>query len=586
MYLMNNNNTIPLGNKFLPYILITAIWLILFVYTGNISSHIGVMDDHEILNISKQLENNSLIDVIHQWLISDSITRFRPLYFVHRVLMTYLFGTNFTLISLYICSLGIISSYLFILSLSKLEYNHWYALVFAFTLIIGPQIEGWYLFGAQENFGIFLLAIVFFTMANYLRNKKTTYLFYFLFSLVSLSLVKESFILIVPALLSIYVFLDHKLNSLSFIKIFKKNWFFIIMILLVIFLEIVFIKFIQKPSYSISQQGDPLNLTHIAVNLLYISFVGNLELIVPLVLISIFSEKRNELYFYVILFVLVVIPQCIAHKIFQNRYYLPGMLFFSFTLMDLLNSNLRTFPISIIKFKKIFFVILGSFIVLGLLELLLKCGSIIITKNKSINEFIPNSLELTTVSFILFSVLLLILSFIKKIKVRSVTIVIFLFLLIRGNWTTTINLLEKNANGRRISTESLKKIESTDSKKILIVQDITDGISFELSHLVTTYLDTRNSKNYEIAIYFPNLINEKWKGSLLGNRYAIGLIGYEDRVKYIQNIKQFSPDLIFINERKSGLIENQLFTKNKNNLDKAHFERNELPIGRIMYVRK
>ncbi|MBK7446116.1 MAG: hypothetical protein IPJ45_08845 [Ignavibacteria bacterium] len=91
-----------------------AFWFSMFMYTGSLDSGYHLIDDHQIITLSQQLKTAPVHSVAKKLVLYDGRFRFRPLFSIHRVVMTKILGLNFTAWSVYIGLMGGFHVFLFI----------------------------------------------------------------------------------------------------------------------------------------------------------------------------------------------------------------------------------------------------------------------------------------------------------------------------------------------------------------------------------------------------------------------------------------------------------------------------------------
>lgn len=179
----------------------------LLLATGTITSGLHYVDDHEFLEyeIIITQQEGTILDCIQKALAEDIGTRFRPMYYILRVLLFSVCRTN--LIGWSICKAIEIILALFFLYLiaRKLNCNILYAILFALVAMVGPQSVVWWKLGPQESTGTLLFSVCFYFLIKWLESERkgfavASWLFAFL-----MALYKESFLLLVPFLV-VFIF--------------------------------------------------------------------------------------------------------------------------------------------------------------------------------------------------------------------------------------------------------------------------------------------------------------------------------------------------------------------------------------------
>ncbi len=329
--------------------IISLIALITFIFlwkSGTLDSGYHFQDDHEIIRIKSDLHSSSIYDVIRQWVKEDLGYRFRPMYFIHRILITHLFGSNFLLLSLYTGLLGTFTFISTFFGMKNLGFNNIESTLTLFITFIGPQSAIWWRLGPNETIGITFLGLSFLFMSRCLNKKRSYRLnnILFAFFLLLSSLCKESFLIIVPAFIVYKVFNEKNSLKISLKKSLQKNLISIVLILAFI-LEIYFIKSyvgLNKIGYA----GIDLNLkstmrgilgilNHLITPYFYILFLAFILLIIQKAISKHYSFK--PLVLPAIFSILVVAPNLVlyAKSGMWERYFLPTSFGLAFLISSL-----------------------------------------------------------------------------------------------------------------------------------------------------------------------------------------------------------------------------------------------------------
>lgn len=186
------------------WIFFLFVWGVILTASGAVTSGYHFIDDHEIIRFSQELSdpNSGLLDVIKTRLSSDLSVRFRPLYYIHRIVITAVLGINFLAWQLYVLFLSTFCCYFFYLFCKKSDFSTAESILFSILIFAGEQSEIWWRLGPAETIGIFLLSVSMLCMAKSVlhEDKRPFFEFFFILFALLASLCKESFILILPAL--------------------------------------------------------------------------------------------------------------------------------------------------------------------------------------------------------------------------------------------------------------------------------------------------------------------------------------------------------------------------------------------------
>lgn len=222
----------------IEYIIVTILFVAASISfassTGILNSGFHFTDDHEIIDINNQIINNGFFKTLSFFIVDDLVWRYRPLFFVVRVLRALLIKNNFFLWHLIVaieCGLYVAFSYILA---RKMNTKVIPSLLFSFIYLLGSQDEVVWRMGTQENMGLFFLSLsLLLTYCYYEKNSKV-YGTLAAISTILMGLCKEAFLLLIPTVILFLFYLyvhnnDEDINifkkALSFIK--KYKWFII-----------------------------------------------------------------------------------------------------------------------------------------------------------------------------------------------------------------------------------------------------------------------------------------------------------------------------------------------------------------------
>ncbi|OCQ92452.1 hypothetical protein BCD67_07285 [Oscillatoriales cyanobacterium USR001] len=347
-------------------------------------------DDHEIAHINYNLtvQKLGIFEVSSQWIHNDLLTgRFRPFYYIHRILETRLLGVNFVWWSLYTGMLAVLTTFFLFIFGKLIRFSISEALLFSFLTTLGSQSAVWWQLGPAETIGTFLLAVALvfaaaqitgrdtalpcpYILSTWNKVYKSLYETLFIFFVLIMSLSKESFILMIPAIALIKVWMSRHLKSLSWQQSLKKNSLSISILGVFFIVEILLVKFYIGLTPEIGYagvEGFSLSKTITATQnlsqagywwIILASFIGMRLTIKPPYSQSL-PQILNVLYFPIILLLLVAVPQILlyAKSGIAQRYILPGILGYAFLIISLYNYLNKTYQFAA---KLILFLIMIS----------------------------------------------------------------------------------------------------------------------------------------------------------------------------------------------------------------------------------
>jgi hypothetical protein len=318
---------------------IVIISLIIFVFlflliSGTINSGYHFVDDHEVIKIKNDLKTSSLISVSEKWVNEDlkSNGRFRPFYYIHRVIETKFFGSDFFLWSLYTGILWCMALIFFYSGMRKQKFAWEESIIFLIIVFIGPQCSVWWRLGPGESLGMVLLALSFYFMSKSI-DKKNYHInnFLFIFFLVLSSLTKESFLIIIPAMVFLKIWNEKILIWTSLKESFYKNT--ILVIPLMIFaIELYIVRYHVGITYAGLETGfSNIMVSIISTSLHFLKTYLNLIIVASVMLIICGYIKKIPVKIKLlplIFFLLVLIPNIILYSksALVERYLLPSSL--------------------------------------------------------------------------------------------------------------------------------------------------------------------------------------------------------------------------------------------------------------------
>lgn len=321
-------------------ILFIVFWSSFMIFTGTLTSGYHFTDDHEIITINKNVNDNGLINATISILKKDLDIRFRPFYYIHRIAIVKLLGTNFLLWSIYNICLAAFTSYFLFLFIYNQGYNYVHALIFPFLTLIGAQSAIWWRLGPNETVGLFLLSISLVSLVNSIFQKKKYQLIISIIFLLLASISKESFALFIPAYIMLLVWYSYQSESYKNILIVIRGYIIlIIMLLTVLTIEayvIIFIVGTNKIGYAGIDSSFSIKifvdyilqfLSHNAY--VFLIFLGSLFLVINMKIEKIkfdLDYKKIEPFIFNLLILLTIImPQFLLYNksgIFE-RYLIP-----------------------------------------------------------------------------------------------------------------------------------------------------------------------------------------------------------------------------------------------------------------------
>jgi len=323
---MNNRK-----DKIVIISIILSVFLFLFL-SGTINSGYHFVDDHEVIKIKSDLKTSSLITVSRNWVKADlnKNSRFRPFYYIHRVIETRLLGSDFFLWSLYsgiLCCLALIFFYL---GIRKLNYGLGESITFLIIIFTGHQSAVWWRLGYGESLGMVFLGLAFYFMAKSLDKRNyNVYNLLFIFFLILSSLTKESFLLIIPAIIIFKIWNEKTYIWSSLRESIYKNMILLIPLAIFIF-ELLIIKYHVGTSYSGLDNKFINNFTSLIFNGLHFvkTYLNLLIVGIFIFIVGVYIKKLPIRFNLLSLFfsILIIVPNLILYTKsgLVERYLLPS----------------------------------------------------------------------------------------------------------------------------------------------------------------------------------------------------------------------------------------------------------------------
>lgn len=357
----------PIYEYIIAILFFLCISIVFANITGILDSGFRLVDDHEIIEIDNYIVNHGFFNALSHFVIDDLIWRYRPLFFIVRVIRTGLFGTNFYFWHLSVAiECGLYMAFSYILA-RKLKANVLPSIIFSFVWLIGSQDEIIWRMGTQENMGMVFLGLSF-IMAHLYFEKGTKKLgIAMAISTILMMMCKESFLVLGPSIILFLFYLyvsSIDEDSNIFIKLWgfiKKYKIFIIVVCLFVLISLGIIVFYVglmdqgyagiDTSYSII---DYIRITYyVFIRDLkeYWALFAIMALEFVYTIVSKFLKKEfNRKLFHILLvgFVLIAYSLCIeavlhAKSSIFDRYKLPCIWFIYLSLIALQNKRVNKY---------------------------------------------------------------------------------------------------------------------------------------------------------------------------------------------------------------------------------------------------
>lgn len=309
---------------------------------GTVTSGFHLVDDWEFAKYVDwmTLEGRSFWDCLEEAVGYDLTMRFRPLYYINRVLMAAVFGINLTAMSIIKAAEIVVAFVLLYYCARQMRCNMVYAALFALTALVGYQSAVWWKLGPQESFDIMMFALGFYLLLKWLRTGRKWYSFASVGAFFLMSVYKEPFILLLP-FVGLYVLYEEmqgtKVTFANLWEAVKRRLPYLLAIGIIFAAEMFLIVFVigtNNYSYVGLDESVTMDQYRQAWSLAaHTDMKWYLRFGVPMGLIFLtYWEQFKKLGWEILLALAIVLPQCITYSktAMTERYLLPCVLGYAF----------------------------------------------------------------------------------------------------------------------------------------------------------------------------------------------------------------------------------------------------------------
>lgn len=310
--------------------------------TGTLTSGFHLVDDWEFAKYVDwmKLERRSLWSCLKEAVGFDLTVRFRPLYYINRVLMAAVFGINLT-------AMSIIKAAEIVAALALLYYcarhmgcNMVYAALFALTVMVGYQSAVWWKLGPQESYDIMMFALGFYLLLKWLRTDRRWYAFGSVGAFFFMSVYKEPFILLLPFVGLYVLYEDMRGSRVTVLRLWeavRRRLPYLVSLGIIFAAEMFLILFvIGTNNYSYVGLDESVTLDQY-VQVWRTAAKSNLKwyvrfgILLVLILLT-YWEHAKKLGWEALLAAAVVLPQCVTYSktALEERYILPCVVGYAF----------------------------------------------------------------------------------------------------------------------------------------------------------------------------------------------------------------------------------------------------------------
>lgn len=352
----------PSFQKYAAAALLFAGIFLFLIYTGTLTSGYHLVDDHGMISIKSTLEKESFLKTSVDCIKNDLNLRFRPLYYLYYISEIKIFGLDFLALSVFTGLLAFASFFLFYIGMRKLGHSFLKSLFFVLLIFIGPQMAIWWRLGTNETIGMFFLGLSFLFMVKCLeKNKYKKNNILFIIFLIITSLCKESFVIVIPALVLFKTWNEKRVFQISIKKSIRKNILSFLLIIIML-IELWIIKFVVGTN-KIGYAGVTSSASEFYIGVKKIvwgelSLLNWMKLLGTLLLIYFISflfnkeNKKKEFIrsvksfsLYLFFSLMIVLPNIFMHAKsgMVERYLLPTTLGLAFLAIGIWQNTRRMF---------------------------------------------------------------------------------------------------------------------------------------------------------------------------------------------------------------------------------------------------
>lgn len=309
---------------------------------GTLTSGFHLVDDWEFAKYVDwmTLEHKSLWECLKEAVGFDLTLRFRPLYYINRVLMAAVFGINLTAMSVLKAAEIVAALALFYYCGRLMRCNMVYSLLFAMTVLVGYQSAVWWKLGPQESYDTMMFALGFYLLLKWLRTNTKWYAFGSVGAFFLMSIYKEPFILLLP-FAGLYVLYEEmkggKVTIASVWEAIRRRLPYLSALGIIFVTEMILIVFVvgtNNYSYVGLDESVTLDQYVQAWNLAAhtdLKWYARFGILMSLILLTYWDDLK-KLGWEILLTAAIVVPQFISYSktSMTERYILPCVIGFAF----------------------------------------------------------------------------------------------------------------------------------------------------------------------------------------------------------------------------------------------------------------
>ena len=309
---------------------------------GTLTSGFHLVDDWEFAQYVDwmTLENKSLWDCLKESVGFDLTLRFRPLYYINRVMIAAVLGINLTIMSVVKAAEIVVALAVLYYCARQMRCNIVYSALFSLTVMVGYQSAVWWKLGPQESYDIMMFALGFYLLLKWLRTDRRWYAFASVGVFLLMSIYKEPFILLLP-FVGLYVLYEEMQGSrvtvADLCDAVTRRLPYLLAIGIIFVAEMLLIIFVVGTNnYSYVGLDESVTMeqymqTWSAAAHADLKWYVRFGILMGMIFLT-YWEQTKKLVWEMLLAAAIIVPQCITYSktAIAERYILPCVLGFAF----------------------------------------------------------------------------------------------------------------------------------------------------------------------------------------------------------------------------------------------------------------
>jgi hypothetical protein len=218
----------------LAFLCLASFFVLFMSRLGTVAAGPQFTEDYEIFEIRDRIDAGAPLPKLMMDLIQRDQFRFR-IYYPVRVLQIALLGTNVPAIRFSIALLGVFTAFFLYLFMRGMRFSSLESFLLIFLTLLGTPFSIWWRMGTAENLGLFFMSL---SLCCVLWRRDVLYVVF----MILMSLSKESFIVILPALLYFRLWIIQSTGEIDRRTFLTRNGWIVGLLVAACAAELIFIK--------------------------------------------------------------------------------------------------------------------------------------------------------------------------------------------------------------------------------------------------------------------------------------------------------------------------------------------------------